>query len=673
MEQAPEGVELGPGKGGRSKIAIVFVVTFLVSFAALESIVLMILSDDDAESSQEERILRIGFLDGVDSLNPFRGVNEASYTFYGLVYDCLHALDQDLRPTPNLALEQWVVPESDPAMVESGEPYGSVWQYNLTRNAYWHDGKQFTADDVVFTFNLCSQQNYSYFWDFQPYSFYIGETERIDNFTVRVHFRDRWTREPIPVVWGDFLPIPIMPEHRLSTYRLMDLVFNWTGVYPEDVSPGMPIVGTGPFMATPDIYDEWRASDRITLVRNNRSHAAADFGLEIHFDKLVLQPYKRATDMMSALGNGSLDVARFYPDSVFAAIEESIMSNATAYTALTAHHSLATSGAFVRFSFLADSSGPNPIRADPVVRMAMAMAVNRTTVNQLLYSGLASEGSTVVSPLFSDWHYEPSESERIKYDIVAANQLLNDSWYIDTDGDGIREATEFSKAVLQNWVPPGTPLNFTLVVPRMPDYYIGAISQGFKDYIVSEFAKIGVEVQIQTADPYRLCPWEEDVGLWVASWYGIPPDPHAVLFAATSMAINGWSDTRYSNKSYDEMFNASVSALNREERKSFVDACQRQFYLDCPYIVLAYPHACYVWSNQSFVGWGDWAAHPGRQISGTAYVPSPLLFDLEYVSYPPPSEEESLFPIAGTVIAAVASLAIAGGAAWAYTRLAGRR
>lgn len=230
MEQAPEGVELGPGKGGRSKIAIVFVVTFLVSFAALESIVLMILSDDDAESSQEERILRIGFLDGVDSLNPFRGVNEASYTFYGLVYDCLHALDQDLRPIPNLALEQWVVPESDPAMVESGEPYGSVWQYNLTRNAYWHDGKQFTADDVVFTFNLCSQQNYSYFWDFQPYSFYIGETERIDNFTVRVHFRDRWTREPIPVAWGDFLPIPIMPEHRLSTYRLMDLVLYWTGV-----------------------------------------------------------------------------------------------------------------------------------------------------------------------------------------------------------------------------------------------------------------------------------------------------------------------------------------------------------------------------------------------------------------------------------------------------------
>jgi peptide/nickel transport system substrate-binding protein len=92
-------------------------------------------------------------IEAIDSLNPFIGVNDNAYIFYGLVYDYLTSVDQDMNIKPNLALSWNIVPTSDPAMIQSGEPYGSVWQYNLTHDATWHDGEPFDADDVVFTTN----------------------------------------------------------------------------------------------------------------------------------------------------------------------------------------------------------------------------------------------------------------------------------------------------------------------------------------------------------------------------------------------------------------------------------------------------------------------------------------------------------------------------------------
>lgn len=77
--------------------------------------------------------------------------------FYGLVYDNLVAVDQDMNPKPNLAVSWNIVTDIS--------PHGSVWQYNLTHNAVWHDGEPFTADDVVFTISYQTGPNFYYMWD----------------------------------------------------------------------------------------------------------------------------------------------------------------------------------------------------------------------------------------------------------------------------------------------------------------------------------------------------------------------------------------------------------------------------------------------------------------------------------------------------------------------------
>ena len=105
----------------------------------------------DVEDATSLSVLRIGFMQQIDSMNPFVGLNDASRFFYGLVYDALTSVGNNLEAVPNLAVSNWIVPtgyDSDPKLI--GMPYGSVLQYNLTDSAYFTDGVRFTADDVIY-------------------------------------------------------------------------------------------------------------------------------------------------------------------------------------------------------------------------------------------------------------------------------------------------------------------------------------------------------------------------------------------------------------------------------------------------------------------------------------------------------------------------------------------
>ncbi|KAI9881877.1 MAG: hypothetical protein M1823_006410, partial [Watsoniomyces obsoletus] len=57
----------------------------------------------------------------------------------GNIYESLLRYDDKLKPMPSLA-ESWEV---------SGDE--KTYTFKLKPNVKWHDGKPFTADDVVFT------------------------------------------------------------------------------------------------------------------------------------------------------------------------------------------------------------------------------------------------------------------------------------------------------------------------------------------------------------------------------------------------------------------------------------------------------------------------------------------------------------------------------------------
>ena len=564
-----------------------------------------------------ETVLRIGFMQKVDSLNPYIGLNDASYIFYGLVYDAMNVIDNKMNPTPDLATGIWAVPTSDPEMQLSGEPYGSVWQYNLTDKATWHDGEPFTADDVVWNFNL-NAENYETIWAYQPYSFYMKDAVKVDDYTVRVHFYDRVTEDSIPVAYAYLISIPMLPKHKLESLTPDDIGFNWTGVFDGK----FPIVGTGPFTGTKNINKEQIAGNHITLVKNKNyfwkdTKPGSPY---IKFDKLVMYFYDETTAMTYALENSEIDVAAF-PPQAYKNIKRDIDSGSL--TNITTFDGPKITQYWTEVAINENLSGPNPSRLDRNIRTAMAMATNKPYIVSQYYLGLAEPATTIIPPINAYWHYEPNATEKIPFDLNAARSLLTASNYVDTNGDGIRECLANSSAVINNYVPEGTRLVYDMIVRReYPE------EKDIAMYLQDVWGQIGIKVNYRTVDEAELSAeayaYEYDTMIW---YWSSDIDPNYQLFVQTENAWYGWNDNMYSNASYEQDYLESVEELNTAQRKVYVDNCQRINYEDCYYILLAYVYQTYAWRNDTFSGWGDWAADPGRSVDNF-WMGNPLYFDL---------------------------------------------
>ena len=559
-----------------------------------------------------DAVLRIGFMENVDSLNPYIGLSDVSRLLYSLVYDSLTTVDENLNPTPNLALEAYPVPISDPDMIAYGRSYGSVWQYNLTSHAFWTDGEPLTADDVVFSVNL-NAGNYSSLWSYQPYTFFIESAEKVSECAVRIWYTDS-------CAYGDHLAMPILPKHKMESMSAAEIGFSWTGVY-DGENP--PIVGSGAFKASSTIYQDWLDGDILTLLRNPTSHWSSEYGLSVHFDKLEFLFYMDETAMILALEMGQIDAASFSPAAyrnMDYALKTGELDNITLFTSPKVNQY------WTHIGFcMSPTNDPdyNNAKLDLNVRRALAMAVNKTYVVQQFYLGLAEEGSTIIPSVSEYWHYQTNESEAIPFDPVAAAQVLDSAGYIDTNSDGIRECTAGSWVVEEGYETVDTPLSFEIIVRREhPE------EKNIAMYLLDQWADIGVEINYVVVDKdiAMTTVYSYSYDLFLGSWSG-DVDPNRQLFSLSPVAIAGWSDNKWVNASYAENYTASVMAIDSEARRDFVWNCQRIHYLDVPNIVLAYTNQTWGWRTDTFSGWGDWATHPGRSIDNF-WGGNPLYFEL---------------------------------------------
>ncbi|MGQ9588232.1 MAG: ABC transporter substrate-binding protein [Thermoplasmata archaeon] len=599
----------------------------------------------------KESVLRVGFMQTVDSLNPMIGLSDAAYVFYGLVYDALHAVGEDFETVGNLATDTRIVPATDPELITSGEPYGSVWEFDISLNTTWHDREPLSVEDVIYSINLnCEGDNYITMWAYQPYAYFMKYAKRVDDDTIRIHFYNRDTGESIPAAYPNLICIPILPKHMLEQMTAYDISFKWNGVFPGH---DPPIVGTGPFKATKNIYQEWLDGNYLTLERNPDYHWKVEMGKVVQFDKLRMYFYDEASAMRLALENGELDLAQFPPHefrSIENAVKAGTLRNVTTFAGLKCTQYWTEIGINMN-----QGGGPNPSRVDPAIRKAMAMATNKTYIVERYYFGYAEEGSTLISPVNKEWHYEPTEAEKIKFDIEAAKDLLTNAGYIDTNGDRLREATSSSWAVREGLVAEGTPLKYEMMIRReYPE------EKDIADYLDQQWREIGIDIEYRVMNEPALATEAYTYSYDTLIWYwSADPDPNFMLFCQSKKSWNGWSDNMYYNPDYEENYTKSVSALDPVERKMYTDNCQRISYEDAAYILLAYAYQTYAWRNDTFENWGDWAAHPARSFDAF-WFGNPLFFDLK----PLGAVEHEGPPVvllaigAGAVVAVVAAVVL---------------
>ncbi|MEO5510884.1 MAG: ABC transporter substrate-binding protein [Longimicrobiales bacterium] len=151
-------------------------------------------------------------------LNPAITTSGGVHTVADLLYNGLVGLDEHQRPVPELA-RSWTVDED-----------GRLYRFHLQTGVRWHDGRPFTAADVVYSFNEVLLNFHAR--TRASLRAVLLSVDAVDDSTVEFHFRQPYSPflQQLNVVEA-----PILPRHL------------YAGRDPQTSRHNIAPVGTGPF------------------------------------------------------------------------------------------------------------------------------------------------------------------------------------------------------------------------------------------------------------------------------------------------------------------------------------------------------------------------------------------------------------------------------------------
>ncbi len=228
-------------------------ITHLASCAVLTSLLAV---------SAQAQTLRLGTGGAVNSLDPHYYAATPNIGVATHFFDALVQRDHMLRLQPGLAVS-WT-PVSD-----------TVWEFRLRPGVKWHDGRDFTADDVAFTIERVPNVPGSPA-SFSSYIRDIKRVEVVDPLTIRFH-----TGRPSPLLPNDLGNISIVSRHAGE------------GASTDDYNSGKALIGTGPYR-----FGAYRPGDRIEMVRNDAYWGGATPWAQVNF-RIISNPAARTAAILS--------------------------------------------------------------------------------------------------------------------------------------------------------------------------------------------------------------------------------------------------------------------------------------------------------------------------------------------------------------------------------------
>ncbi len=563
-------------------------------------------------------VLRYGFLQAVDSLNPFRGLSDSSLELYGLMYDYLFSFDQDGNYVPNIALQA------------TCDAVCMNWTYQIRQGVHWNDPQnptnngELTAKDVNFTINY-DIQDLVRLWKYEPYVDRIvqcptGQTTGCgavitSPWNVTVYF-DR------PYVPGRALFVPIINQTQWQGISATAAESTYTNPDP---------IGTGPFIADPNIYTEWQNGQPLHLTGNASYHGGAPHLTDVYF-----QQYSDENSLVAALEANppAVDLAKFTPYGYNAVGGQPYIARQEGLTSTQYSNEVG----ITQLDSLAADTALNPARFDLHVRQALAMATNKDDILQSIYLGAGMRGSSIMSPITPQWWLDPTTVPglNLTFSIQAANALLNRSgytgWTGGTFGSGIRfnpnpinvfVQTNAAPSGTTKTIPAGTQLTFTMAVRQE-----FVQEQDTANYLKSEWARIGVNIvyKVELESALTVDVYRGNVEMYI--WYRSgDPDPNHLLSFESGYTLGSFNDNYWDNSSYNANYTDQLSSFDSTQRQAEVRAAEAVHYNSSVYIIYIYPYGEWAYRTDTLSGWGDWNAHPYRQVNAF-WGANPLFLEL---------------------------------------------
>lgn len=300
----------------------------------------------------------------------------------------------------------------------------------------WSDGQPVTIDDYIFAFEGVGHKDYtgvrydSNYQNIEGMDEYhagtastISGLEKLDDYSVKIHFKEM---NPSMQLAGGSLSSYIMPKHVFENIPVAE----WEQ---SDAVRGTANVGLGAFKIESIV-----AGESVTLAANEYYFHGRPKVDKVQLD--VVSP----DNIVSEMRSGNYDIATMqssqYDSWKDLSNVDFVSSLASSYEYIGFHLGKwdAAQGKNV--------TDPNAKMSDPVLRQALAYAIDPGTAGQELYSGLQHSANSIIIPFFGDVYNK--DQEGFEYNPEKAKQMLEDAGYKDVDGDGLRENKDGSKLTI---------------------------------------------------------------------------------------------------------------------------------------------------------------------------------------------------------------------------------
>ncbi|MDG5790120.1 ABC transporter substrate-binding protein [Evansella sp. AB-P1] len=474
-------------------------------------------NNNDSDSTERGTITAAMYSAPGHQFNPLFYSDAYEANILDFTHEALAKLDENLDWEPSLA-ESWDINDDFTEIT-----------FTLNEGVTWHDGEPFTADDVVFTYNVLMDEDYVAAGGVRTnYVADLETVEAIDPLTVKFTYTDTNINA---IFDAAFI---IVPEHIFGDVPILEMPD-----YSASRNAG-EVIGTGPFQLTNMLEGE---RYELTAYDDYWQGAPGLAGITWRVIEQSIMP--------GLLENGEIDMIA-EPNGVPAADFDTVDALEHITTYVTQDFGYQYMGFKLHHRTTEDVEAgvidpdnwiENEKIADVRVRQAIVYAINR----QALVDGLLHGMGTVLNANFPEasWAFDESAVNPYDYSPETAEELLDEAGYVDVTGDGFREDPDGNE-----WT-----LNF--------DYPTGnAVRERSAPIIVENLEEVGIRVDLRNpreAGPHFDLVEEDDHDwdMYLAGWSlsAADPDPSALWLSTAPYNYTRWNDPVS-----DELIRAGIQA-----------------------------------------------------------------------------------------------------------------
>jgi peptide/nickel transport system substrate-binding protein len=449
----------------------------------------------------------------VGTLNLVMHSTQSEKLVLSYLYDPLVDFNQKLEVIPGLATEWSVSPDN------------RVWTFRLQPSATFSDGKPVRASDVVFTLRKIvdpKSQAVQLAGMFDGLD--LENTKAIDEKTVQVAFA-----APRPSQIYAF-NIGVLPEHVYSRG-------NFTKAFTNRP------VGSGPYrLVRRDPGKEIRLERREDYWREKP-----------YITTIIFKVIGDRAQAWNALRVGEIDETAATTDQW---LQDRDDPEVTSKIEFHRYYELG-------YNFI-PWNNRDPILADPRVRRALTMCLDRRLIVEKLYYGTARILTGPFTP--NHWAFNPSVGP-IEFDPQGARKLLAEAGWRDSDGDALLDRD-------------GAPLKIEMLLASS-DSPGANQAQIFQQ----DLSRIGVQLEIVKVD-FATMVSRVLAGEFQASMlaWGLDLDPDLYsLFHSEQFPPNGQNFVFYSNPAVDKLIEEGRATFDQGRRVEIFRELHRVLAEDQPY------------------------------------------------------------------------------------------